>query len=72
MNVDEKCPKCGGECWRESVDVGVGVIYGPLGCPDCGWSEYAEYDNSEETQYTEAGYYADQWGCVHPMIRKNE
>lgn len=35
----EACPKCGGQTDQESVDVGVGVIYGPLGCIECGWSE---------------------------------
>lgn len=41
------CPKCGGFCDRESVDIGIGVIQGPYGCFDCGWSEYPEYDSSE-------------------------
>jgi hypothetical protein len=27
------CPKCGDRCERDSVDVGVGVIRGPYGCP---------------------------------------
>ena len=40
------CPKCGEECDRDEVDVGVGMIYGPYGCM-CGWSESAEYDSSE-------------------------
>lgn len=39
------CPKCGEECERDSVDVGVGVIYGPYGCI-CGWSEDSRYDAS--------------------------
>lgn len=41
------CPKCEEECWRDDVDVGVGVIYGPYGCPRCGWSEDPQYDASE-------------------------
>jgi len=40
------CPKCGEECDRDSVDVGVGVIHGPYGC-GCGWSEEPRYDASE-------------------------
>lgn len=32
------CPNCKGRCWRESVDVGVGIIYGPWNC-SCGWTE---------------------------------
>lgn len=42
-----ECPKCGGDCDRDEVDVGVGVIHGPYGCFECGWSESAEYDSSE-------------------------
>ncbi len=41
------CPKCGEECHRDEVDVGVGVIHGPYGCPGCGWSEDDEYDLSD-------------------------
>lgn len=34
------CPKCGGECERDMVDVGVGEIpAGPWGCPVCHWVE---------------------------------
>ena len=40
------CPKCGCECDRDEVNVGVGMIYGPYGCY-CGWSEAPEYDSSE-------------------------
>jgi len=40
------CPKCGHECMRDDVDVGVGVIYGPWGCY-CGWSEDPRYDASD-------------------------
>lgn len=28
------CPKCGEECYREEVDVEIGVIYGPWHCPN--------------------------------------
>jgi hypothetical protein len=34
------CPECGEQIVCESVDVGVGTIYGPAYC-ECGWSEYA-------------------------------
>ena len=43
-NMD--CPKCGEECYRNEVDVGVGVIHGTYGCM-CGWSEDPRYDASE-------------------------
>jgi hypothetical protein len=42
---EHRCPKCGTNC--DSVDVGVGIMYGPYGCPGCGWSEDSEYDLSE-------------------------
>ena len=40
------CEKCGEDCCRDEVDVGVGVIHGPWGCPCCGWSEDSRYDSS--------------------------
>jgi hypothetical protein len=36
---DDKCPVCNGELERDEADVGVGVIYGPAGCPFCFWIE---------------------------------
>ena len=53
--------------WRESVDVGVGTIYGPFGCEECGWSEHEEYDLSTKgTALREDGTAIDQWGNVYP------
>jgi hypothetical protein len=46
MATDLQCPKCGEPCDRESVDVGIGVVYGPWGCI-CGWSQDPEYDSSD-------------------------
>jgi hypothetical protein len=67
MTEDRVCPKCGGEIWRDAVDVGVGIIYGPYGCNECGWSESEEYDLSmKETALTEDGGAIDQWGGYHP------
>ena len=44
---DEVCPNCGNDRLdQESVDVGVGIIYGPLYCP-CGWSESPYYDSTK-------------------------
>ena len=37
---DEKCPRCGYsplDC--DEADVGVGVIRGNYGCPNCHWTE---------------------------------
>ena len=36
------CPKCGNEVIRDEVDIGVGTMYGPAGCNECGWSEEAD------------------------------
>lgn len=66
------CPKCGRDCWRDSADVGVGVIYGPYGCP-CGWSESAEYDVTDGPKVTAEGYEIDQWGgATPPQILESE
>ena len=60
------CPRCGAPAWRDEADVGVGVMYGPYGCP-CGWSESPEYDLSETgPRLTESGYEVDQWGGLTP------
>jgi hypothetical protein len=36
-----ECPQCGDteHTWRDEVDVGVGVICGPLRCDACRYSE---------------------------------
>ena len=66
------CPKCGSECWRDSAGIGVGVIYGPYGCP-CGWSESTEYDVSDGPKLTAEGYEVDQWGgATPPQILESE
>lgn len=62
----QNCEKCGAECSREEVDVGVGIIYGPWGCPECGWSESSQYDVSEGRKYTKNGYMLDQFGNAYP------
>jgi hypothetical protein len=63
----QDCPKCGDECWREDADVGVGIIYGPWGCPSCGWSESGAYDLSEgKSPIDEKGGVTDQFGMYYP------
>lgn len=63
---EKNCEKCGSKCYRDSVDVGVGTIYGPWGCPECRWSESSEYDLSEgQTRIDETGWIKDQWGGLH-------
>lgn len=67
------CPKCGEECCRDSVDVGVGVIYGPWGCYSCGWSSDPEYDSSNGTSPAQKRHgdkkYADPCGGIHSVDR---
>lgn len=55
------CPECGADCWREDADVGVGVIYGPWGCPDCGWCENDLYSHTRHQGF-------DQYGGYHPVL----
>lgn len=68
MSECELCPKCGNEAWRDEVDVGIGVLYGPYGCP-CGWSEDPHYDRSEgpsPAQLEHPDHYVDSQGGLHP------
>ena len=38
------CPKCGEECVQIEVDIGVGIMYGPPHCDNCGWTPEKEND----------------------------
>lgn len=61
------CPKCGGETYQDAVDIGVGTLYGPLGCVECGWSEDSDYDLSGMlSPLDENGGAIDQFGGYHP------
>ena len=62
------CPECGGETHQDNLDVGVGVITGPRGCIECGWSEASEYDmtNPSNRKPDARGGYKDQYGGYHP------
>lgn len=61
------CPKCGEECERDSVHIGIGMIHGPYGCPSCGWSESKEYDLSEGQNPIKDGYITDQYGGIRKL-----
>lgn len=72
-----KCPKCGGDdVWQDSADVGVGIIYGPRGCPSCGWSEDERYDMSEGRSGTNTDpddkRWTDQFGNSYNKDRVRE
>lgn len=63
------CEACGEDCYRESVDVGVGVLHGPFGCPRCGWSEDPDYDSSEGgycPASIRSGYHCGPTGMLDP------
>jgi hypothetical protein len=63
------CPKCGSkDLYRDSVDVGIGIMYGPYGCDECGWSSDPKYDLSEEPKIDPSGYIVDQWGGLTPPM----
>lgn len=54
MSDEWPCPKCGStNTWRDGVDVGVGVIYGPIHCYDCGYSEPSAYDEDFDADVEE-------------------
>ena len=43
--TERTCPHCGStNVWCDEVDVGVGIIYGPLHCDDCHFVEPSAYD----------------------------
>jgi hypothetical protein len=58
-----KCPECGEDCDRDSVDIGVGIQYGPWGCYACGWSEY----DRERAERDNPGWYCDPTGGLHKI-----
>ena len=60
------CPCCRHECRRESVDIGVGIQYGPWGCSSCGWSEHEEYDCRDGINTDSLGNKTDQRGILYP------
>ena len=45
----DKCPKCGSEgIFQEEADIGVGMLYGPASCEDCGWRSPGPEDMMDE------------------------
>lgn len=67
MVVECVCPRCDErELYRDSVDVGVGIIHGPCGCPCCGWSEDSRYDLASGGGLQDDGSYLDPYGGLTP------
>lgn len=64
----KSCPKCGSsDIDQHTINIGVGVIEGPWGCVECGWSEYPEYDLSDgRSPFDEKGGVTDQFGAYYP------
>ncbi len=65
----QECPHCGEECDRESVDVGIGVMRGPWGCGNCGWSEDPAYDSRVGIRRDGDDRVFDQNGVSHHVDR---
>lgn len=43
-----KCPECGSPCWRNEIDVGVGVPYcDEWKCDNCEWDESQAFPMTE-------------------------
>jgi hypothetical protein len=55
------CPECDEECDRDSVDIDVGIQYGPWGCYGCGWSEI----DRKRIEADNPGWYCDPTGGLH-------
>ncbi len=68
VREDHSCPRCGGQTDADEVDIGVGVMRGPRGCIDCGWSEDKSLDMADPANAgpDERGGYRDQFGGYHP------
>lgn len=60
------CPMCGSECYRDEVDVVVGIIKGPYGCA-CGWSEDNRYNAFSDEFIKVEGYIVDSRGGLTPI-----
>jgi hypothetical protein len=72
LTDDGPCPSCGEHgIWRESADVGIGIIYGPFGCP-CGWSEDSCFDQSSGPTEAPDGWRATPQGMLVNIERERE
>jgi hypothetical protein len=38
-----KCPECGAACWRNEVDIGIGLYTDYWRCSRCNWDELQNY-----------------------------
>lgn len=64
------CLACGAEAMRDEVHNGVGMVYGPWGCPDCGWSEDPKYDRRRHTTPANVDQYGGLWPVRGKSLRR--
>ena len=57
MEAAMTCPECSAEADRDTVDVGVGIMHGPWGCYECGWSEDERYNHNPDPKIDPLGGY---------------
>lgn len=38
----DRCPECGADADCETVHNGIGLLYGPLFCTSCPWTEWSD------------------------------
>lgn len=43
----EMCPECGSVCYRDEVDIGVGIQYGPIHCTNCCWPKQHKWTGKQ-------------------------
>lgn len=64
------CPKCGTECDKDEVDIGIGTMFGPETCPKCHWSqqdivgvlpeEFKDYDPMPDSKIIPTIFYIEK------------
>ena len=42
--IKKICPKCGETIYSEGIDNGIGYVYPPFHCDECGWVERCGYE----------------------------
>lgn len=59
-----RCPECDSLCWRNEVDVGVGLYVDSWKCDKCGWDE----DLGEPMDLNSwERFLNDGWECSMPI-----
>lgn len=66
------CKNCGHTCAREEAHNGLAMLYGPWGCPSCGWSEDPRFDFSDGRSRERYGGTYDQYGMWLPPAMEHQ